>query len=78
MNTAAVAGRYSFETFEEYVADRWDIEYRRSIQLIDAAVAAENLNNCSPFLPTRESHVRPLLRLENEQERAAAWQAVTA
>ena len=74
----ASAGRYSFETFEEYVETRWDMEYRRSVQLIDAAAVAENLNNCSRFLPARESHVRPLLKLENEHERAAAWQAVVA
>jgi len=74
--TRPVAGRYSFDTFEEYVEARWDMEYRRVVQLIDAAGAAQNLNNCSSFLPARESHVRPLLKLTSDSERAAAWQAV--
>lgn len=74
--TEAVSGRYSFETFEEYVEARWDLEYRRVLQLIDAAGVAENLNNCSPFLPSRESHVRPLLALDNDADRAQVWQHV--
>lgn len=75
----AVAGRYSFETFEDYVASRWDIEYRRANQLIESATVAHMLEsgkNSSHFLPSRESHVRPLLRLENDSERSAVWRSV--
>jgi hypothetical protein len=44
--------------------------------LIRAASAVEQLPTNVGKLPTRESHVRPLLKLENDAERAAAWQAM--
>lgn len=75
---AAVAGRYSFETFEEYVDSRWEMDRTRTFRIIEAASAAEKMLPIGIVLPARESHVRPLLRLENEHERAAAWQAVIA
>lgn len=71
-----IAGRYSFTTFEEYCDGRWEMEYRRVKQLIDAAEAVEKLNNCSTFLPSRESHVRALLALESDDDRAKVWEAV--
>ena len=72
----AVAGRYTFTTFEEYVEERWDMAYRTAAQLIDASEAAEKLRNCAPFLPARESHVRELLKVEDDADRARVWQAV--
>jgi len=70
------AGRYSFETFEEYVEHRWDLSYRRSVELIESAEAAEKMRNSAAFLPSRESHIRPLLKLESDQERASVWASV--
>ena len=73
---AAVAGRYSFTTFEEYVEERWDMKYDRVHDMIANAVAAENLANLPGFAPVRESHVRELLRIDDDQERASVWQSV--
>ena len=52
-----IGGRYSFQTFEEYCKERWDITYSRASELIGAASVAENLVNLRCFIPTRESHV---------------------
>jgi len=62
----AVAGRYSFTTWEEYVGERWDMDRTRSHRLIESALAAQKLENVanSQHLPSRESHVRELLKLE--------------
>ena len=45
------------------------------IQYATAAAALQNGDNCTHF-PTKESHVRPLLRLETDEERAFAIMAV--
>lgn len=71
-----VAGRYSFETFEEYCEKRWDMDSSRARQLIGAAEAAEKIATIVTILPGRESHVRPLLALESDEERAAVWSSV--
>lgn len=71
------AGRYAFVTFEEYVEERWEYGRHRALQLIDAADAVErlqNVDNCQHF-PTRESHVRPLLSLETDEQRSEVWTA---
>ncbi len=68
----AVAGRYSFETFEEYVESRWEFDKSRATRLIEAASIVEKMVPIGTVLPSRESHVRPLLKLENDEERAAA------
>lgn len=70
-----ISGRYSFMTFEEYVGEKWEMSYRRTVELIESANAAEKLRNSASF-PTRESHVRPLLKLTSDEERAAVWQTV--
>lgn len=75
---APVSGRYSFETWEEYVPARFDWTYQRAAQIIDAAEAASKISTIVEMLPTRESHVRPLLRLEDEHERASVWQSVVS
>lgn len=71
----AVAGRYSFTTFEEYVEQRWDMSYRRCAELIESAEAAENLRISAGFLPSRESHMRELLRMP-DHDRELVWKAV--
>lgn len=73
---APVAGRYSFVTFEEYVEQRWEIRRDRVEQLIRAAMVTENLPTNVGILPSRESHVRPLLKLDSDADRAAAWSHV--
>lgn len=78
----AVTGRYSFETFEDYCKVRWEWERQHAYRLIDAASAAEKLSPIGVILPARESHIRPLIRLdirlESDGDRATAWQAVIA
>lgn len=71
-----VAGRYSFTTFEEYVEQRWDMQLRRCNQMIEAAEQSEKIGKIFPILPSRESHVRELLKLESDEDRAAVWKRV--
>src|SRR5580765_4490984 len=72
-----VNGRYSFETLKEYCETRWEFARQRAAQLIDTAECAAELSKKIDILPTRESHVRPLLeRLETDEERLAVWQQI--
>jgi protein gp37 len=74
----AKAGKYSFTTWEEYVEDRWDMSQDRAHDLIANARVAEKLVNLPTFqqAPSRESHVRELLKLETDDQRAEVWQRV--
>jgi protein gp37 len=71
-----VAGRYSFQTWEEYVGERWDMTPQHCNRLIESANEADKLNKFVQFLPSRESHVRELLKLENDEQRAEVWERV--
>lgn len=71
-----VAGRYSFTTWEEYVSERWDMARDKSDRLIQHAEAASKMAEISAVLPTRESHVRELLKLETDEQRAAVWKEI--
>jgi hypothetical protein len=71
--------RYNFGTFEEYCEERWDLGKIRPYQLIDAANFAAKVHNCELSMPSRESHIRPLLaRLEVDDDRIAVWGDVLA
>lgn len=73
----AKAGKYSFTTWEEYVGERWDMGKSRAHEIIEAATAVEKFRNSGSFaLPSRESHVRELLKLETDDQRAEVWQRV--
>lgn len=72
----AVAGRYSFTTFEEYAEERWSMDDRRARDIIANADAASKIGEISPVLPSRESYVRELLRIEGDDHRATVWQTV--
>jgi protein gp37 len=72
------AGRYSFTTFEEYCQDRWEMTPRRMNHLIESADAAYKMGRIIPILPSRESHVRELLKIENDEDRAKVWEKVTS
>ena len=72
----AVAGRYTFTTFEEYVQDRWDMAERTAEQMIQSACAAEKVAQLCGVLPARESHVRELLKVESDEDRASVWMTV--
>ncbi|MFN6567174.1 hypothetical protein [Dendronalium sp. ChiSLP03b] len=69
--------RSTHSTFEEYCKDRFGYNRSRSYQLIDAAIVVDNLHKCPQFvdiLPTAEGQVRPLTKLETEQQQQV-WQA---
>jgi hypothetical protein len=69
-----VAGRYSFTTFEEYCQERWEMDREHARRLIVAAEAASKLHQLVDFVPSKESHVRALLALDKDDERAEVWQ----
>lgn len=77
---APVNGRYSFTTFEEYCPGRWDMEIRRVQQMIESAETVERMEKAQKFacFPSRESHVRELLKLETDAQRADVWQRVVS
>ncbi|RCJ38650.1 hypothetical protein A6770_39695 [Nostoc minutum NIES-26] len=69
--------RSTHSTFEEYCKDRFGYNRSRSYQLIDAAIVVDNLHKCPQIvdiLPTAEGQVRPLTKLETEQQQQV-WQA---
>ncbi|AFZ28444.1 hypothetical protein Cylst_6691 (plasmid) [Cylindrospermum stagnale PCC 7417] len=68
--------RNTHKTFEEYCKDRFSYNRSRSYQLIDAAFVVDNLEECPQIvdiLPTAEGQVRPLTKLEAE-EQVTCWQ----
>jgi len=73
-----ISGRYSFTTFDEYVEERWDMKLRRVEQLIESCNTVVKLEKTQNFahIPTKESHVRELLKLESDADRALVWQSV--
>ncbi|MHC5820240.1 MAG: hypothetical protein ACYT04_31325 [Nostoc sp.] len=67
--------RSTHSTFEEYCLDRFGYNRSRSYQLVDAAIVVDNLQKCPQFvdiLPTAEGQVRPMTKLE-PQEQQEAW-----
>ncbi|MEH1992117.1 hypothetical protein [Nostoc sp.] len=67
--------RSTHKTFDEYCLDRFGYNRSRSYQLVDAAVVVDNLQKCPQFvdiLPTAEGQVRPMTKLE-PQEQHEAW-----
>jgi len=73
-----VAGSYSFVTFEEYVQRRWDMDKSRAFQLIRSAEVVFKMSTIVDILPARETHVRELLRIEDDTERAEVWGKIVA
>ena len=75
--------RSTHKTFEEYCFDRFGFKRRHPYQLIDAATVVENLcaisaqnnleTNSAQILPTTEFQIRPLAKLQPEEQRSC-WQ----
>jgi len=68
-------------TFEEYVFQRWEMSRDRAYQLMSASTIVDNLLTKVEFvnkLPSRESHVRPLLKLESSEHQAEVWQRIVS
>jgi hypothetical protein len=68
--------RADFGTFEDYCATRWEFTDDMAQRLMNAAAAAEKLRQLSDSVPARESHIRPLLRLDSDDDRAKVWRMV--
>jgi hypothetical protein len=72
--------RQEFDTFEAYCRQRWQMGASRARQLIGAAEVVKNLNtegeSVTIVTPTHESQVRPLTKLDPEQQREV-WQSAT-
>ncbi|MBD2534179.1 hypothetical protein H6G97_33475 [Nostoc flagelliforme FACHB-838] len=67
--------RSTYKTFDEYCLDRFGYNRSRSYQLVDAAVVVDNLQKCPQIvdiLPTAEGQVRPMTKLE-PQEQQEVW-----
>lgn len=67
--------RQDYNTFEEYCQERWGMVRRQADRLISAAEVAENLRPMG-LIPTSERQVRPLTKLEPE-EQTIVWQRAT-
>ncbi|WP_193199923.1 hypothetical protein [Nostoc sp. MG11] len=71
--------RSTHKTFEEYCKDRFGYNRSRSYQIIDAATVVDNLHKCPQIvdiLPTAEGQVRPMTKLEPQQQQEVWQQAV--
>jgi hypothetical protein len=66
-----------FSTFEEYCQERWGFNSSRARQLIGAARINENIKSVTIVTPPKtESQIRPLTKLEPEQQ-PKAWKKAT-
>lgn len=68
--------KYGYSTFEEYCRERWGWARNYANKLIASAEVVENLGTIVPILPTKESQVRPLTRLEPEVQREVWAQVI--
>jgi hypothetical protein len=72
--------RSTHKTFEEYCRDRFGHSRRQSYLLMDAAVVFDNLlEKCDPMdhiLPTSERQIRPMTKLEPQQQQEVWLTAV--
>jgi hypothetical protein len=64
------------KTFEDYCRERWEMSRQRAHQLIEASEVARNLSTVVDVSPTSERQVRPLAKLEPEQQ-CEAWKMAT-
>ena len=56
--------RHDYSTFEEYCQKRWGMQRNYANKMIAASEVIQNLGTIVPILPTTESQVRPLTKLE--------------
>jgi hypothetical protein len=66
--------RTEYRTFEEYSSERWGMGRTHADRLIGAAAVYVNLAPIGVKTPANEAQIRPLTRLDPEQQREA-WQA---
>ncbi len=61
-----------FSNFSGYVKKRWDMHRSYAYRLIDASGVIDNLSGIGKDLPLKESQVRPLIKL-NESDQRKVW-----
>ena len=64
-----------YKTFTEAVQAELGLNKSRAYQLIDAAIAYENVHNCGQNIPLNEAQLRPIVKLLPEQQ-VEIWQEV--
>jgi protein gp37 len=70
--------RERYGTFEDYCQERWEWTAQHVGRLIMSADVVDQIEPIGSILPDRESHVRPLLLLDEPDQRAEAWKAALA
>lgn len=71
--------RYNYGTFEEYCEERWELAKVHVWRLTNAAEFATKVSYRKLPLPSRETHIRPLLeRLQSDEDRLTIWRDVLA
>lgn len=63
---------HEYSTFEQYCREKWSMARRTAYQLMDAVAVVDNVCQGAQ-IPTTERQVRPLAKLEPEEQRTA-WQ----
>jgi len=69
--------RESYETFEGYCRDRWDMDRNYTNKLIASASVVKSLGTTVPIQPTNERQARPLTKLETPEEQIEVWETGT-
>lgn len=76
------AYKHEYQTFDDYIEQRWEIDRSRCYQIIDASAFTRKLEMSTTvdFLPLRERQVRPLLRTfpDSFDLQAMAWERAVA
>jgi hypothetical protein len=65
--------REMYPTFEEYLAQVWDISKSFAYELIDAANSFDAVKATGVALPQNEFQVRPLAQLPSDKAKQKAW-----
>jgi hypothetical protein len=68
--------RQAYQTFEDYLRQRWDLSRPRAYQLIDAAQVVDTVSTSVDIVPMNEAQARPLASLSPEQQREVWQEAV--
>ncbi len=61
--------RIGFNNFKGYVKKRWDMDGSYAYRLIDASSVIDNLSGIGKVLPLKEAQARPLVKLDESDQR---------
>ena len=72
--------RQQYDTFEEYVAKRWEMSRPRAYELCAASEVMADLSGIPDIrvLPENEAQANPLARLKATEQRQRAWEMAVA